>query len=423
MSAPARRLWINDRAERLFVILSAIVMLNGLVFLLNSAVARDTGDGSMAYQAVCTVIYGLAFAIAISRPAGVGRLMAANLPLVLFLAYVSLTVLWSVDPGVSLRRATALIGTTFLAGYAVLRFPLPELLRLYGWAFLVVAMAALAAGLLFPDLATHTSGRNAGAWNGIYSHKNDLGRAMTLGCLVFLLLLWQERWSKPVWWLGFLLCLALIGLSQSKTAYVVTATLLSLLGYIGVSRSFRLPVSVRWLGILAVVLSVAAIGAMTVLEDVTVLLGRDMTFTGRTSIWAEVMLQIQQRPWFGYGYRAFWASDASAVIYAHVGWDSFGHAHNGFLDLTVETGLVGLGFFLLLCLMLVRRGLAVMRSRPEPVFLLPLGLLVYLFGFGLSAHAFAEHGDLAWVLFCAALMYGALPLYRTVPLTFERAPS
>jgi len=35
-------------------------------------------------------------------------------------------------------------------------------------------------------------------------------------------------------------------------------------------------------------------------------LGRDVTLTGRTSIWAVVLDKISKHPWLGYGYKGFW---------------------------------------------------------------------------------------------------------------------
>src|SRR5205823_4289952 len=46
-----------------------------------------------------------------------------------------------------------------------------------------------------------------------------------------------------------------------------------------------------------------------------------------------------ERPWLGYGYSAFWTSNAASNLRATYEWAS--NAHNGFLELLLELGLLG----------------------------------------------------------------------------------
>jgi O-antigen ligase len=70
----------------------------------------------------------------------------------------------------------------------------------------------------------------------------------------------------------------------------------------------------------------------------------DPTFTGRTEIWRFALDHIAERPLVGFGYQAFWGT--SELVNAWNYLASWGYrasdAHNGFLNVAVMTGLVGL---------------------------------------------------------------------------------
>lgn len=66
------------------------------------------------------------------------------------------------------------------------------------------------------------------------------------------------------------------------------------------------------------------------------ILGKDLTFTGRTYIWDYVIKFIKEKPILGYG------KEFSSVRYAKgYNYHSF-HAHNIFLEIIYQTGFVGL---------------------------------------------------------------------------------
>lgn len=68
-------------------------------------------------------------------------------------------------------------------------------------------------------------------------------------------------------------------------------------------------------------------------------LGKDPTLTGRTDIWEALFRKVDERPWTGYGYNAFWGRDSepAAWIRHQTGW-SVPSAHNGWIDLLIQLG-------------------------------------------------------------------------------------
>jgi len=73
-------------------------------------------------------------------------------------------------------------------------------------------------------------------------------------------------------------------------------------------------------------------------------LSDESTLTGRVQIWPLLIEYWQDHKWFGSGFGSFWNIQGSQPIegFTH-GWISeIASAHNGFLDLVVQTGLPGL---------------------------------------------------------------------------------
>nr|WP_286201936.1 O-antigen ligase [Ochrobactrum sp. SFR4] len=73
----------------------------------------------------------------------------------------------------------------------------------------------------------------------------------------------------------------------------------------------------------------------------------DPTFTGRTDIWKFTFEQIRLHPWIGFGYDTFW--NMSYLVnggYEIETWAArAGHAHNGYINLMMTTGLIGVALF------------------------------------------------------------------------------
>src|SRR5690606_19265372 len=74
-------------------------------------------------------------------------------------------------------------------------------------------------------------------------------------------------------------------------------------------------------------------------------LGDPRTLSGRIELWALVWAYVSEHLWLGAGYGAFWQSGAaSPVLQLGRGWViDAAHSHNGYLELWVTCGLIGLG--------------------------------------------------------------------------------
>jgi exopolysaccharide production protein ExoQ len=138
------------------------------------------------------------------------------------------------------------------------------------------------------------------------------------------------------------------------------------------------------------------------LYSVLDLLNRDVTLTGRAELWNAVMEMIGQQPWFGYGYGGFWLGmeGPSAYIWTLVGWKP-PHAHNEFLDVMLDLGLLGLAPFALLLASSFVRAIAVALRRTARDQLFPLLFITFILLLSLAESRLLGRNSIYWVTFSA----------------------
>ena len=98
----------------------------------------------------------------------------------------------------------------------------------------------------------------------------------------------------------------------------------------------------------------------------------------------------------GAGYSAFW--DKYGVgIRANVGWDT-PHSHNGILDLALDLGLVGVGFFLVAFVRAFLKNVRLLRTS-ELSFMWPLLFLSYMAIYNLTESTILVGNGIFWMLY------------------------
>ena len=326
----------------------ALFLQTGAVFPMLLIATRGELDGSAMAQlrALALPAYAITFVLLWRHRRQLVIAIRRNLVLTGILLMPFASILWSISPGVSLRRAVALACSMALAYLLAIRFTPSQFMRLIA-AVLVPCMAAsFVFGLLVPDLAIS---QPDGALRGVFTHKNVLGWYSTPAVLASAALAAEGRGGA-----GRMAAFACLGVSlmallfsTSMTGFVSMATMILL---IPVYRMLgRLAGAARLLYILVGIqlLTLLLLGVAELTVPVLEALGRDATLTGRVPLWALVDEAIARRPYFGYGYKAFWSEGNSDLwrIWGEVGWAP-PHAHNGYRELLLDFGMLGFVPFL-----------------------------------------------------------------------------
>jgi len=317
-------------------------------------------------------------------------------------AVAALSSLWSQDPALSLRRGIFLLLSTLFAHYLSSKYPPGRQLRLVEIAGLVASCSSVAMVFMFPaygvDHMVH-----AGAWQGIYTHKNICAMAM----LLFLATQFGHRKKAITLVRTGYICLlaATLYLTQSRSGWVVAIGLCAIMELLRKIARFKLRDRTIGYAIAACLIAMSAAVLLTNAGSLLQALGRDATLSGRTDIWNAVWNSIMQRPLLGYGYAAFWRGlqGASADIILELGW-AVPHAHSGILDLWLQLGLVGVIIFAASLVFAVKDMATCLRAdRPGCVdwYVATVALVIM---FSVTESLLLSDQSLSWLLYVLACL-------------------
>jgi O-antigen ligase len=310
-----------------------------------------------------------------------------DIPLLLLVGTAFASVFWSADPGKTLDGCKGLLRTFLFGAYLATRYSLKEQMKILTWVFGIATILSLVVALAIPSYGTAARLDHPGAWQGIFAHKNILGYAMTIGAILFLLTAIKER--KPNWlaWSGFGLAVVLTVLAYSSSALVSLLLLLSLMPvYKLVRQHYKLQVIL--LSMTCILAASVAIFIFSNLETILVdILQEGLTFNGRTPIWDLIVEKTWERPWLGYGYSAFWESDAGAYVILHT-WASAGgakeaveqgfNAHSGYFQLLPQLGFLGISLYAISLVTVFIRVFILLLSTKKIEFFWLLQFLVFI---------------------------------------------
>jgi exopolysaccharide production protein ExoQ len=317
------------------------------------------------------------------------------------LAFACLSYFWSDAPDLTLRRLVAITGTSLFGLYFGSRYSIRQQLHLLACSFGLIVLLSLAFVVALPNYGI-ASGLHAGAWRGVFIHKNGLGISMVTSATVFFLLAVGEKERRWLYWIAFFTSVMLMLMAQSGTSIV---TLFVVLLALPIYRIFTLRGSLRITWSLLAMLTVLTIPIGLVWanpEQFLTLIGEDATLTGRTTIWAIVIDTISQRPVLGYGYEAFWRGlhGPSAVLY-YVDQITAAHAHNGILELWTALGFVGVVIFVCGLWLNFLRAITYLHSDTSAESYWPAAYLMTMVLVNIAESNILQYNDSKWVLYSA----------------------
>lgn len=269
--------------------------------------------------------------------------------LVIYL-YALVSIVWSEFPFVSVKRYIRFSGTLLMALVVLSeREPLrafESVLR--RTAFMLIPFSLLLIKY-FPNLGV-MYGRWSGElmWVGVADQKNSAGILFFVSSFYLfwrLLREWRERKARPtkrrIYADALVFFLAVYLLKGAPNAFSATSASVFVLGVITILGLLWLQTHRKSLGLPAFVAVVVVFfsygfgtpfGLRSMGAGILKVLGRDTTFTDRDQIWADLIPIAMHDPILGHGYGGFWVRATDSQVT---------EAHNGYLDVMLVLGLVG----------------------------------------------------------------------------------
>jgi exopolysaccharide production protein ExoQ len=363
----------------------------------------DPTAGLPFMQAIWAAIYFVVLLLLLQEGKAAWLLLLNGWSFLPLLAVVLLSFAWSDAQGLTARRGLALLATTITGLYLAVRYDFAQQIRL----LMPVFKISVVCSFIFAALQLGKSVDNLpDAWFGIFPQRNSLGTMMSLSILVFVL--WsriepQEQWGAYCW---AFLSFVLLALSRSATGFL---SLGAVILFLVLLRQIRVhPQRSRRILLLAAV--VACYGlyyTVTHFNAAVAMLDRDVTLSGRTTIWGSALILGMDRLWIGHGYNAFWLGDVglSGAVRQIAGWDVPG-AHNGFLEIWLDLGLLGLTLFFLGFIRHTSKAVQCFLREDRWEGAWPILFLVFLFVVNLAQSDLLSPNYILWTVY-ATISYRA----------------
>ena len=316
--------------------------------------------------------------------------------LTLLLALMLGSASWSAYQSTTVLSFAIQIGVTILAVFFAAAFSWRQILKIFATALRIIIFSSilidLAASLtkdfisqfipssmgdLHQALNNHSHLFDGGRAQGILGNANFTAAWALIGVITFateIFIQKDKRWLSLISLLG---SIAMIAATKSAgmifaTVAVILAAIVSLLAEGKDWQTRHRYYRIAW--------TVAGIAMFLVLmfrSTVFEILGKSPDMTHRSFIWRKVFALISERPLEGWGFTGVWNPSSKPFEHLIVIYQSnYYQAHNAYLDVWLQLGLVGLGLFLIL---IVRTFIKTWRlgvHHSNSLYLWPLLLLI-----------------------------------------------
>ena len=378
--------------------------------------ASQLTEGSPLDRAILSTLLLAGLIVLLLRYRRLVRVLKMNGPILLFFFYCAVSSVWSPDPGLSFKRWFKAIGDLVMVLIILTDWNRNEAIKriITRVGFLVVPLSVLMIEY-YPSLGQMYSLEDGDTTiTGVTTNKNMLGLVCMIVGLGFVWLLIKalradrrriKHLMVPGVSLAMVLWLLIVARSFTALAcFLMGTALLVVVNMPGRER----PAKVHLL--VGSMLSGAAI--MFIFPEIFVAIihafGKNTTLTGRTGLW-KVLLAMDTHPWLGAGFESFWVGSRLNNIWSIFPWQP-NEAHNGYLEVYLNLGIVGVSLLGIMLLSGYRSVTAAVRQDPEA------GSLRLAYFTVALAYSFSEAGfrllDPMWIFLLIAMV--------AVPYTFAR---
>jgi exopolysaccharide production protein ExoQ len=328
-------------------------------------------EGNPTDRNVQATLMLLGVMVLFQRRDRVVQILRANLPVLIFFVYCGFSIIWSDFAGVALRRWIKAIGDLVMVLVVLSDRDQGAALKLPARVGFVLIPASILLMKYYPDLArAYDKITGDPEYSGVATSKNGLGMV----CMIFGLgAVWRFlealAGKDPVGRKGRLLAHGLVVAmaiwlflwAHSMTSLACFLIALSLIVATGRSAVVHRPplVHVLFGSFLLATVSVLFLGVGGGLLES---LGRNSSLTGRTEIWSHVLGMVVN-PVLGTGFESFWLGERLERMLSV--YRAINQAHNGYIEIYLNLGWVGIGLLAALLATGYRNILTSFREDPD----------------------------------------------------------
>jgi len=314
-------------------------------------------EGSPLDRAILTLFLALGVMVVLGRTGKVGAILRANFPILLYFSYCLVSILWSDYPDIAFKRWFRALGDVVMV-LIVLTDPdwVAAVRRVLTRLGNVLVPLSILFSRWYPQYGRQFGHGGSMYWSGVTGEKNALGMLTLifgLASLYYFMQIYRDdrssRRGKLLKAYAAIVIMAIYLLVGSQSATSLATFFLAGIPMVLTFRyqGMRQPALVHTmvLGALGVAASALflSFGSGMLTE-----LGRDTSLTGRTAVW-HAALRFAERPLVGTGFESFWLGSRYDRM-ADMTHMYLNQAHNGYLEIYLNLGWLGIGFLTLVLL-------------------------------------------------------------------------
>lgn len=339
-------------------------------------------------------------------------------PLALMLVWFLVTCSWGVEPFISFKRVMQQVIVIYITFCALALIGPERLFTALKWA-LIISLIICWISLPLTPAAVHppTESDKAliGAWRGFFFHKNIAGAVMALTFIVC-----GNAWidkRKLYYALFAVMAFVFVIGTKSKTSLALC------IGMLAISNIYRaLSDNTQKRAVLLLMLGFGMVGflGLYIAYQPTIerLFADPTSFTGRVSIWQVVFDYLADHPYLGAGFGGFWQVGTASPAHDYLNQQFqmlTAHSHNGYLEIWVTTGPLGLIMLLLSFIALPAYWFLTGSTKENQHLMVPaFAIWVFVMYQNLLETSFFDKDRQVWVIFLAGI--------ATAHATFKAKP-
>lgn len=367
-------------------------------------------EGSPVDAMVFMVLTAGAIAVLLVRRRSTLGLLSSSLPVLIFFLYCAVSCLWSPFPDVAFKRWIKDVGDLSMAlVIATDPEPMEALFRVFSRVGFVLLPYSIML-MRYSDIGQSYDPNGGRMFTGVTSNKNTLGLitfVISLGALWSFIYLFRAKRSpnrmRRLVARGVLVAFGVAVLYEARSDTSTSSFLLGAFLLLTTSLSFfrRRPKRVH-----ALVLAIVLLGGTAFLVGGTGLVahafGKNSNLSDRTVIWAAA-IPICPNPVIGAGFESFWNAYGSQVRGGLSKYElGLNEAHDGYIEMYLNLGWIGVGFIAMLLLAGYRRAYSAYRLSPE------IGSLMVAYVAAITIYCITEAGfrilTPSWMFFLVVLV-------------------
>lgn len=330
-------------------------------------------EGSPIDLLVYSGLLALGLLVLVKRRKQALERLQGNGPIIVFFLYCAVSIFWSDYPEVAFKRWIKALGDLVMVLVVLSdREPYAAFERLLARITYLLIPLSILLIKFYPAI-----GRGYGRWtghtfyNGVALNKNGLGAICLLCGLATvwrLLMVYQDRngtaRTRQLMVHGVILMMVLwlfwlVNSMTSLSCFIIGSAILLLGNHRAVINS---PGKVHVI-IATILLVTTSVLFLNLSPDALEAIGRNPTLTDRTDIWA-LLISVSDNSLVGTGFESFWLGPRLEKIWSVYSWAPR-EAHNGYLEIFLNLGLVGVALLAVVMAIGYRRVIAAFRYNSQ----------------------------------------------------------